>query len=93
MAGAEAAYRAAESGSLVTLYEAAGPIVDRGSRRPHAPRPTRVGGGTALVVDDEGGFVAPTAAESLVAAGWKVEDRHRPAACRGAGRPHSGGVS
>ena len=145
VAGAEAAYRAAESGNLVTLYEAAGQIGGRariaGSRRgrerwdlylnwlddqlqatgvdvhlntaptaadilalepdavilatgstlrppdwaasapppvvdadlvaAHAPAPPE-GSGTALVVDDEGGFVAPTAAESLVAAGWKV---------------------
>ena len=35
---------------------------------PHPPEP----GARALVVDDEGGFVAPTAAEALVATGWTV---------------------
>lgn len=36
-----------------------------------APAPPAAGA-VALVVDDEGGFVAPTAAEALVGAGWKV---------------------
>ena len=35
---------------------------------PALPQP----GGVALLVDEEGGFVAPTAAEALVEAGWKV---------------------
>lgn len=35
------------------------------------PRPR--GSGRALVLDTEGGFVAPTAAEALVAAGWSVQ--------------------
>lgn len=36
--------------------------------RPRPPSP----GACALIADDEGGFVAPTAAESLVEAGWTV---------------------
>ena len=35
--------------------------------------PDGVGAGQALIVDDEGGFLAPTAAEALVAAGIQVE--------------------
>ena len=71
VAGAEAAFRTADSGSLVTLIEGAGQIGGWGRGRRQPPAPT-AGGGTVLVVDDEGGFVAPTAAASLVAAGWKV---------------------
>jgi 2,4-dienoyl-CoA reductase-like NADH-dependent reductase (Old Yellow Enzyme family) len=35
---------------------------------PAPPRP----GASALIADEEGGFIAPTAAEALVAAGWAV---------------------
>ena len=58
----------------------------RRSRRPAPPDP----GAVALVVDDEGGFVAPTAAEALVAAGWAVTDRHQPHLGRRRGRPDPG---
>ncbi len=37
------------------------------------PPPPPVPRARALVVDDEGGFIAPTAAEKLVAAGWSVQ--------------------
>jgi pyruvate/2-oxoglutarate dehydrogenase complex dihydrolipoamide dehydrogenase (E3) component len=47
------------------------PYVDADAVAEHAPPPPHPGA-TAVVVDDEGGFIAPTAAEALVAAGWTV---------------------
>jgi 2,4-dienoyl-CoA reductase-like NADH-dependent reductase (Old Yellow Enzyme family) len=47
------------------------PVVDADEVVAQAPAPSREGS-VALVVDDEGGFVAPSAAEALVAAGWTV---------------------
>ena len=46
-------------------------VVDADSVVARTPPPTEPGA-VALVVDDEGGFVAPTAAEALAAAGWTV---------------------
>ena len=46
-------------------------VVDADSVVARTPRP-ETPGAVALVVDDEGGFVAPTAAEGLAAAGWTV---------------------
>lgn len=47
------------------------PVVDADQVVDTAPRPPGPGA-CVLVADDEGGFVAPTAAEALVAAGWTV---------------------
>ena len=47
------------------------PVVDADRVLAETPQP-ETPGAVALVVDDEGGFVAPTAAEALVAAGWTV---------------------
>jgi hypothetical protein len=47
------------------------PILDADEVVEAVPRPPSPGA-CALIADDEGGFVAPTAAESLVAAGWTV---------------------
>ena len=46
-------------------------VVDADSVVARTPQPEKPGA-VALVVDDEGGFVAPTAAEALAAAGWTV---------------------
>ena len=46
-------------------------VVDADSVVARTPQPAEPGA-VALVVDDEGGFVAPTAAEALAAAGWTV---------------------
>jgi len=46
-------------------------VVDADSVVARTPVPDQPGA-VALVVDDEGGFVAPTAAEALAAAGWTV---------------------
>ena len=47
------------------------PVVDADGVVAQTPTP-ETPGAVALVVDDEGGFVAPTAAEALAAAGWTV---------------------
>jgi dimethylglycine catabolism A len=47
------------------------PVVDADDVVEAAPAPPALGA-CALIADDEGGFVAPTAAEALVAAGWTV---------------------
>jgi dimethylglycine catabolism A len=47
------------------------PVVDADEVADAAPPPPGPGA-CALIADDEGGFVAPTAAEALVAAGWAV---------------------
>jgi dimethylglycine catabolism A len=47
------------------------PVVDADTVVARPPRPAEPGA-VALVVDDEAGFVAPSAAEALVAAGWTV---------------------
>ncbi|GAB2570664.1 FAD-dependent oxidoreductase [Microlunatus antarcticus] len=46
-------------------------VVDADTVVARTPSPEEAGA-VALVVDDEGGFVAPTAAEALAAAGWTV---------------------
>lgn len=47
------------------------PVVDADVVVTQPPAPARPGA-VALVADDEGGFVAPTAAEALITAGWTV---------------------
>ena len=47
------------------------PVLDADAVVAGAPAPPK-DGAVALVVDEEGGFIAPTAAEALVAAGWTV---------------------
>ena len=47
------------------------PYVDADQVAARAPQPPTQGD-VAVVVDEEGGFIAPTAAEALVAAGWTV---------------------
>ena len=47
------------------------PYVDADAMAAQPPVPPTTGA-VALIVDDEGGFIAPTAAEALVAAGWRV---------------------
>jgi len=47
------------------------PVLDADAVAARAPAPPYAGA-VALVVDEEGGFIAPTAAEALVAAGWTV---------------------
>jgi dimethylglycine catabolism A len=47
------------------------PVVDADEVVEATPRPPS-SGARVLIADDEGGFVAPTAAEALVAAGWTV---------------------
>lgn len=47
------------------------PYVDADAVAARAPSPPTPGA-VAVIVDEEGGFIAPTAAEALVAAGWTV---------------------
>ncbi len=47
------------------------PVIDADEAITRTPEPAQ-SGAAVLLIDDEGGFVAPTAAEVLVAAGWTV---------------------
>ncbi|MFB9378063.1 FAD-dependent oxidoreductase [Kineococcus gynurae] len=62
---------AAGSRPRATSFAAEGLVVADADDVVRTPPPVR-DGAEALVLDAEGGFVAPTAAEALVAAGWRV---------------------